>query len=227
MIRSILLPLVLLCHLLVSAQTYFYIDEIVVQPQPANTADNISIDLVGNLSSGGAYIVSASAQVSGSVVTVNIVAADPGGITVLVPHTETIAVGQLPAGTYTIVFNAVNVADFAPSPQHQFVVGAGGPTACDSLQIASVRWQAFTDTVIVVHVFNNSSTLFDYPNFVLFDENGDTLAVETVNFFGIANESYHILQVHQVVPCPAPPTTAPCTCGRASPRNSSARGISS
>ena len=196
MIRSILLPLVLLCHLLVSAQTYFYIDEIVVQPQPATTADNISINLVGNLSSGGAYIVSASAQVSGSVVTVNIVAADPGGITVLVPHTETIALGQLPAGTYTIVFNAVNVADFAPSPQHQFVVGAGGATDCDSLQIASVRWQAFTDTVIVVHVFNNSSTLFDYPNFVLFDENGDTLAVETVNFFGIANESYHILQVH-------------------------------
>ncbi len=196
MIRTLLLPIALLCCTVLSAQTYFYMDEIVVDPQPATTADDISINLIGNLSGGGAYIVAASAQVTGTVVTVNIVAADVGGITVLVPHTETVALGQLPAGQYTIVINGPNVADFAPSPQHLFEVVGGGPTACDSLQIASVHWQAFSDTAIVVHVFNTSTTLFDYPNFILFDENGDTLAVETVNFFGIAGESYHILRLH-------------------------------
>lgn len=195
MIRSLLSVSALVCATVLQAQTYFYIDQIVVDPQPATPADNISIDLVGNLSGGGAYIASASAAVNGNVVTITIVAGDNGGITVLIPYTHTVQVGQLSAGTYTIVFNAVNVGDFAPSPQHQFVV-EGGPTACDSLIVESISWHAFNDTMIVVHVLNNSATLFDYPNFILFDEDGDTLAVETVNFFGIAGESWHQLHLH-------------------------------
>ncbi|MBK8498195.1 MAG: hypothetical protein IPL52_05130 [Flavobacteriales bacterium] len=192
--RQLLFTLATLLSTLLSAQTYYYIDEIEVIPAAPTTADDIAIALHGNLSSSGAYVVGASANVVGSVVTISIVAADPGGLAVLVPHIETVPVGQLPAGTYTIVFNASNVADFAPSPQHQFVVvGAGSP--CDSVQIESVRLHAFSDTAIVVHVLNNSSQLFDYPNFVLFDEDGDTLAVETVNFFGIAGDSWHILAI--------------------------------
>lgn len=204
MLRSILAHIALVLGTTLCAQTYFYIDEIEVIPAAPTTADEIAIALHGNLSSSGAYVASASADVVGSVVTISIVAADPGGLAVLVPHIDTVAVGQLPAGTYSIVFNALNVADFAPSPQHQFVVvGAGSP--CDSVQIESVRLHAFTDTAIVVHVFNNSSLLFDYPNFVLFDEDGDTLAVETVNFFGIAGESWHILNVHPGATIPNTP----------------------
>lgn len=185
-------------------QTFFYIDQIVVNPQPATTADNISIDLIGGLSSTGASVASASADVTGSIVTIGITAIDVGGLTVIVPHTETLQLGQLAAGTYTIVINGAFVADFAPSPQHQFVVEGGG-SPCDSLVIESIRWHAFTDTAIVIHVFNNSTALFDYPNFTLFDGNGDTLAVETVNFFGIAGESWHILTVHPDATTPVDP----------------------
>lgn len=196
MLHSLTLLLAVLSSALLSAQTYFYIDQIVVQPAYPTVEDDINIDLIGGLSSTGAYIVSATAQVTGSLVTISIAAADPGGLAVIVPHTETVHVGQLPEGTYTIVFNAVNVGDFAPSPQHQFVVSAGG-SPCDSLLIGSVQWHAFTDTAIVVHVMNTNmvSELFDYPNFILFDVNGDTLAKETVNFFGIAEDSWHILRV--------------------------------
>ena len=45
-------------------------------------------------------------------------------------------------------------------------------------------------------MYNNSSTLFDYPGFVLLDQNNDTLARETVGLFGIAAESFHILHIH-------------------------------
>ncbi len=196
MLRSLTLLLAVLSSALLSAQTYFYIDQIVVQPAYPTVEDDINIDLIGGLSSTGAYIVSAGAQVTGSLVNISITAADPGGLDVIVPHSETVHVGQLPEGTYTIVFNAVNVGDFAPSPQHQFVVSAGG-SPCDHLLIGSVQWHAFTDTAIIVHAMNTNmvSELFDYPNFILFDVNGDTLAKETVNFFGIGEDSWHILRV--------------------------------
>ncbi|MBK9758733.1 MAG: hypothetical protein IPO90_01870 [Flavobacteriales bacterium] len=90
-----------------------------------------------------------------------------------------------------------NVGDFAPQPQHQFVVSDFG-AACDSLALVSIQWHAFSENEIVVHVQNNNfNQLFDYPNFILFDANNDTLAVETVNFFGIAGDSWHMLQVNE------------------------------
>ncbi|MBK8339718.1 MAG: hypothetical protein IPK99_06855 [Flavobacteriales bacterium] len=202
MMRALLLLTALVCAFTLSAQTYFYIDEIGVDPQPATPADNISIDLIGGLSSTGAYVVSASAQVTGNVVTISIVAADPGGFTVIVPHVETVPVGQLPAGTYTIDFNAQFVGDFAPQPQHTFVVsGVGAP--CDSLEVISVQWHAFTDTAIVVHVHNaNTDSIYSYPNFILLDDQGDTIAVEETSSFALVQESWHLLRVKDGVTPP-------------------------
>lgn len=182
---------------LVQAQTYFYIDAIAVDPSAPTIADNVSLLLSGNLSSTGAYIVSADAQVTGTLVSVTIVAADNGGLTVLVPHTESIQLGQLPAGDYNVAFTMISngILDLAPQNQHSFTVSGGEP--CDHLLITSVKWHAFSDTAIVVHAQNTdmSGELFDYPSFILFDSNGDTLAKETVNFFGIGPDSWHILRV--------------------------------
>lgn len=203
--RTLLLLAAIAITAIVQAQTYFYINEIAVNPQPATEADDISIDLIGGLSSTGASVASASAEVTGSLVTISITAIDVGGLAVIVPHTETLQLGPLPAGTYTIVVNGLNTADLAPSPQHQFVVEGGG-SPCDSLEIVSVQWHAFTDTAIVVHVINeNGNEIFDYPNFILFDGNGDTLAVETVNFFGIGGESWHLLDLHPDAVVPVDP----------------------
>ncbi len=207
MIRSLLFSFALLLTAVAGAQTYFYVSEIVVNPQPATTEDDISVDLIGGLSSTGAYVAGTSVSVTGSTVTITIAAADPGGLTVIVPHTETVAVGQLPAGVYTIVLQMQGVGDFAPEPQHTFTVqGDGSP--CDGLDIVSIQWHAFTDTAIVVHAQNNNgSEIFDYPNFILFDANGDTLAVEIVNFFGIGTDSWHVLRVHDDAVVPNAPFT--------------------
>jgi hypothetical protein len=179
--RTLVLSALLACSATLSAQTYFYIDAIAVDPPEPTTADNISIQLIGGLSSGGAYIASSSAQVVGSQVIISIVAMDPGGITVIVPHTEVVPLGQLPAGTYTISFNAVNVGDFAPSPEHIFqVTGAG--SSCDSLIIQGVNWHPFQEDALVVSAYHYLLDTLITPSFTLFDLQGDSIATETAPF---------------------------------------------
>ncbi|MCF8460763.1 MAG: T9SS type A sorting domain-containing protein [Flavobacteriales bacterium] len=77
-------------------------------------------------------------------------------------------------------------------------------TVCDSLDFVSIQYSAFTDSVIVVSVENNNTTgeLFDYPGFVLINTNGDTVAKETVNYFGIGQQSVHHLNVRPGVQNP-------------------------
>ncbi|HQW86698.1 MAG TPA: hypothetical protein PLH93_05905, partial [Flavobacteriales bacterium] len=124
--KHILLAALSVATLNVHAQTFFYVDHITVAPATPAPQDNITIALSGGLASTGAYVVSASATVTGNTVSLNVVAADPGGFTVIVPHTEQIPVGPLPAGTYSIVINGTFVGDFAPQPEHVFVVAGGG-----------------------------------------------------------------------------------------------------
>ena len=184
-----------------SAQTYFYVDQIAVQPISPTTADAITIDLLGNFSGGGAYVLNTSVSVVGSLVNITVNCADNGGITVLIPHVETLPIGQLPTGTYTVQLGGTGIGDFAPAPEHQFTVT--GPAACDSLVINSISWDPFSDTAVVVSVSNNSTTLFDYPGFALFDDQGDTLAKETVNYFGIGQgpqNHYLIVQPGAIIP---------------------------
>ncbi len=81
-----------------------------------------------------------------------------------------------------------------------FSITASAQTDCDSVDVISVKYSPFTDTLIVVHVENNNpNEIFDYPGFVLLDSNGDTLAKETVNYFGIGGESIHTLEVRDGV----------------------------
>jgi hypothetical protein len=196
MLRTPTLLLTCLFGLTLQAQTFFYIGDIVVVPADPSTSDNVRIDLVGDLSDTGASIVSSDAVVQPGLVSITLVANSTGGATVIVPHTHSIELGQLPAGTYTIAFtlNSFGILDLAPGPQHTFTVsGSGDP--CADLDLLAVQWQAFGDTAIMVNVQNNSTTLFDYPNFILFDAAGDTLAVEAVNLFGIAGNSWHVLRI--------------------------------
>ncbi|MBP7514483.1 MAG: hypothetical protein KA791_08050 [Flavobacteriales bacterium] len=198
--RTTLLALLLATAATAGAQTYFYIDAIQVQPAQPTPADDVSLNLLGGLSSTGAYVVSSSAQVVGNEVVISIVAADPGGFTVIVPHTEVVAVGQLAAGTYTISFVPVNVGDFAPEPEHTFTVTGAGPS-CDSVFINSVEWHPFMDDALLVHSYHYLlDTLFD-PYLVLLGTGGDTLAQEAapLPFLDRHVDYWHTLQLEEGV----------------------------
>ncbi len=65
---------------------------------------------------------------------------------------------------------------------------------CDSLEIIYVGFNPFDDEELIVYVQNtNVSEIFSYPGFKLVDNTGDTVAIETVNFFGIGQYSAHVL----------------------------------
>ncbi len=202
------LLLLLFCMLTARAQTYFYINSIEVAPPSPTTNDDITITLHGDLSSTNSSISEASFTVNGNTVSIVVNAAAQGiGIPVLTPHDETFSIGMLSVGEYVIDISGVSINDGAAVAEHEFVVLQFVPTACDSLIIDHVQWQAFSDTAIEVHVFNNSQTLFDYPGFVLL-QGTDSIARETVNYFGIAGESFHTLSLVDGATIPTGPFQA-------------------
>ena len=206
-------PLFLLLSVLVSispaveAQTYFYMSQIAVVPASPTVQDNVQLQLIGDLSNTGASITSATAQITGFTVSLAVEATSAGGLEMLVPHTEVVNSGVLPAGDYTITISGSGVQDMAPQDQHHFTV-SGGASACDPLVLAGLTWMPFSDTALVVHVFNPTAALFDHPGFLLLANNGDTLAKETVNLSGLAQESYNILSIPPGTIMPASPFDA-------------------
>jgi hypothetical protein len=56
---------------------------------------------------------------------------------------------------------------------------------CEGLSIVSVTYAPFTDTVIHVVLNNTGGDFVSYPSFLLLDAENDTLAQESVNFFGV------------------------------------------
>lgn len=73
-----------------------------------------------------------------------------------------------------------------------FLMGQNLPQ-CDSLVIQCC---GFGNDTLTIQVANPTSELFDYPGFILFNSNMDTIAKETVNYFGIGTwPQQHILQV--------------------------------
>ncbi|MEO5585157.1 MAG: T9SS type A sorting domain-containing protein [Flavobacteriales bacterium] len=191
----------------VQAQTYFYLEQIAVVPTAPNVLDYVQLQLSGNLSSTGSSITSASADVNGYTINLALVTQNTTGLSVLVPHTEPVYLGQLAAGTYTVNITGFGVDDLAPSSQHVFTV-SGSISACDSLILESLTWSPFNDTTLLVHILNPTATLFDYPSFTLLADNGDTLAKETINTFGIGTDNYNTMDIPAGTIMPASPFNA-------------------
>ena len=69
--------------------------------------------------------------------------------------------------------------------------------ACDSVFIDCCTFDSSEENTISILVSNYSSDIFSYPGFILFDNNMDTLAIETVNYYGIGWSQTHILNIVQ------------------------------
>ena len=68
-------------------------------------------------------------------------------------------------------------------------------TNCDSLEINCCDFQLLGNDTISLSAQNNAQNeIFDYPGFLILANNGDTIAKETVNYFGIGSgEQTHYL----------------------------------
>ena len=69
-----------------------------------------------------------------------------------------------------------------------------GQSSCDSLEILQVNVDAFYNDRINIKVSNSSSDIFDYPGFRIYDEDQNLIGEEEVWFFGIAEESVHVVE---------------------------------
>ena len=68
--------------------------------------------------------------------------------------------------------------------------------ACDSVQIECCSFNSIGPNTITIQVANQSSYLFPYPGFILFNTAKDTMAIETVNYFGIGTfPQPHTMQI--------------------------------
>lgn len=77
-------------------------------------------------------------------------------------------------------------------------------TNCDSLEINCCNFQLLSNDTISLQVQNSAlQEIFDYPGFLILAENGDTIAKETVNFFGIGfGWQTHYLAVQNLISVP-------------------------
>ena len=66
--------------------------------------------------------------------------------------------------------------------------------ACDSLIIECCSFDV-TQNIVTLIASNYSSYLFDYPGFILYNTDMDTVAIETVNYYGISTEQPHWLNI--------------------------------
>jgi hypothetical protein len=66
--------------------------------------------------------------------------------------------------------------------------------ACDSLVIECCSFEVDQNTVSLI-ASNYLSYLFDYPGFILYNSEMDTVAIETVNYFGISTQQPHALDI--------------------------------
>lgn len=64
---------------------------------------------------------------------------------------------------------------------------------CDGLEINRLVMDPLGSGRIMLEVSNESENFFSYPGFRVYNEDDELIAEETVNFFGIAEESIHEL----------------------------------
>lgn len=67
--------------------------------------------------------------------------------------------------------------------------------ACDSVFIDCCTFDISPSNTLSIQVSNYSSNIFSYPGFILFNTNLDTVAFETVNYYGIGWDQTHTLDI--------------------------------
>ena len=74
---------------------------------------------------------------------------------------------------------------------------------CDSVSIECCSFNSLSPNSISLQASNASSNIFPYPGFILLDQNGDTVAKETVNTYGIGPDfQEHVMALVGNLPLP-------------------------
>lgn len=106
-----------------------WINSVTSYPNPANDCDNVSITVNGNLSS------SNCSQVSNYLITANSIVIDINiscagiGLPVITPYSETVAIGILPSGNYSLTVNQYSFGGLQETNSSSLNIGS----CCDAI----------------------------------------------------------------------------------------------
>ncbi len=142
-----LLSLVML--LSAHSQTYMYVEDVLITPlSPVSTSDEVYIQVLGNFSNPGAYIVDHSVSVDGFTVQLEINAGHDGGIhtDVLVPFDTTFALGMHSPGEYTVEISGTAVGVFVDDPTKFNFVVEGETDGID--EVEPIQIQVFPNPAV-------------------------------------------------------------------------------
>ena len=96
-----------------------------------------------------------------------------------------------PAGEIVSILSYATIANLSTSLQ-SFVSPIND---CDLIETTAISYNTSTDQ-INLSIFTSSSYLYGYPSFIILNNNGDTLAAEQVNYYGLSGESIHYLNIN-------------------------------
>jgi hypothetical protein len=111
------------------AQTYMYIEDgMITTEDPIYPTDEVSLQLLGNFSNGGSYVVDYSVSLDGFTVNFEINADSDGGITSLIPFDLSYDLGMYEPGEYTVEITGTGIGVSISEPI-TFVVLDDGSTS--------------------------------------------------------------------------------------------------
>lgn len=145
MLRHNLTCLLVSLSVLTFGQTYFYASAITIDPVIPTVNDNITVNVFGDLSNPSSYVQNKSFAVNGFEIDVVMDCATGIGIGVLVPHTESLPIGMLPAGNYHINISGTALGDFIIDTTDYYFTVSGATGVAESFQPASPSYKLFVD----------------------------------------------------------------------------------
>jgi hypothetical protein len=124
--KALLTILSLAILMAAQSQTYMYVEDVLITPEsPALTTDEMSIQVLGNFSNPGAFLMDHSVTVDGFTVQLELNADHDGGIhtDVLVPFDTTIVLGMFEPGEYHVDLSGTYMGDFvSDTSKFNFVI---------------------------------------------------------------------------------------------------------
>tara|TARA_B100001093_G_C26839401_1_gene1019855 strand:+ start:1259 stop:2833 length:1575 start_codon:yes stop_codon:yes gene_type:complete len=99
-----------------------------------------------------------------------------------------------PSGEIQADFSYFDIINLTESLS-EFVQLNDDSSICDLVTINSIELHDEINNALLLNVYSDTPYSFPYPSFYLLNDFGDTLAYETVNYYGLSGESSHILQI--------------------------------
>lgn len=126
-----------------------------------------------------------------------IIAGQEGGVDIFSLYNQTgYPGGKLiaPSGEIEADFTYTDIINLTESLSPYIIVD-NSFTNCDFIDLISIELHDEVNNALLLNVFSDTPDQLSYPSFYLLNADGDTLAYESVNYYGLFGQSSHTLEI--------------------------------